>query len=317
MSDKAIEPRSVALVGPYTSGKTTLLESMLFVSGAINRRGSVSEGNSVGDSSSEARARQSGVEVNTVTFECEGLELTILDCPGSVEFSQDTFNALMGVDFALIVCDPDIERIWTMGRLFKFMERHKIPHGVFANKIDETTVRVADLIAALKNISEIPLVPCQVAIRDGESVKGYVDLISGNAFQYSDNKASEKIESPESVLSRQEEARTQLLESLADFDDSLLENLLEDKIPSEDEIVNFIKDTLAKASVVPVFMGSAERDWGTRRLLQAIINIGPNFISGAALKEINLNSSNPLGQIIKTYISPHGCKISLARVWRG
>ncbi len=317
MSDKAIEPRSVALVGPYTSGKTTLLESMLFVSGAINRRGSVSEGNSVGDSSSEARARQSGVEVNTVTFECEGLELTILDCPGSVEFSQDTFNALMGVDFALIVCDPDIERIWTMGRLFKFMERHKIPHGVFANKIDETTVRVADLIAALKNISEIPLVPCQVAIRDGESVKGYVDLISGNAFQYSDNKASEKIESPESVLSRQEEARTQLLESLADFDDSLLENLLEDKIPTEEEVINFIKETVSTANVVPVFMGSAERDWGIRRLLQAIINIGPNCRSASALKGINLNSSDPLGQIIKTYISPHGGKISLARIWRG
>lgn len=317
MSDKAVEPRSVALVGPYTSGKTTLLESMLFVSGAITRRGSVNEGNSIGDSSSEARARQSGVEVNTVTFDCEGTELTILDCPGSVEFSQDTFNALMGVDFALIVCDPDIDRIWTMGRLFKFMEQHKIPHGVFANKIDETTVRVADLIAALENISENPVVPCQVAIRDGDTVKGYVDLISGNAFQYSDNKASEQIESPESVSSRREEARTQLLESLADFDDSLLENLLEDKIPTEEEVITFIQEILSTGNVVPVFMGSADRDWGIRRLLQAIIDIGPNCRSASALKGINLDSSEPLGQIIKTYISPHGGKISLARIWRG
>ncbi len=317
MSDSAGKPRSVALVGPYTSGKTTLLESMLSVSGAISRRGSVREGNSVGDASPEARTRQSGVEVNTATFEHDGTPMTVLDCPGSVEFSQDTYNALMGVDFAIIVCEPDIERIWTMGRLFKFLEQNKIPHAVFANKIDETTVRVAELINALSGISETPLVPCQVAIRDGESINGYVDLITGNAHQYANHQASSQVGAPESVTSRQEEARTQLLESLADFDDSLLENLLEDKIPSEAEVSNFLRTTLADANVVPVFMGAAEKDWGVRRLLQAVIAVGPDSVSAARLKGINADDAAPLGQIIKTYISPQGGKISLARIWRG
>ena len=130
MSNKAGGPRSVALVGPYTSGKTTLLESMLFISGAISRRGSVREGNSVGDASPEARVRQSGVEVNTATFDHAGTQLTVLDCPGSVEFSQESFNALMGVDLAIVVCEPDIGRIWTMGRLFKFLEENSSPHPV-------------------------------------------------------------------------------------------------------------------------------------------------------------------------------------------
>ena len=317
MSDVAGGPLSVALVGPYTSGKTTLLESMLFVSGAIGRRGSVREGNSVGDASPEARARQSGVEVNTATFDHGGTQLTVLDCPGSVEFSQETFNALMGVDLAIVVCEPDIERIWTMGRLFKFLEQNKIPHAVFANKIDESTVRVAQLIEALGSVSDTPLVPCQVAIREGDSVGGYVDLITGNAYQYADNQASGQIGAPDSVSSRQEEARTQLLESLADFDDSLLENLLEDKIPSEEEVSNFLRATLAEANVAPVFMGAAEKDWGVRRLLQAIISIGPDHVSSAGLKEIDMDTAAPLGQIIKTYISPHGGKISLARIWRG
>jgi len=317
MSDVAGGPLSVALVGPYTSGKTTLLESMLFVSGAIGRRGSVREGNSVGDASPEARARQSGVEVNTATFDHGGTQLTVLDCPGSVEFSQETFNALMGVDLAIVVCEPDIERIWTMGRLFKFLEQNKIPHAVFANKIDESTVRVAQLIEALGSVSDTPLVPCQVAIREGDSVGGYVDLITGNAYQYADNQASGQIGAPDSVSSRQEEARTQLLESLADFDDSLLENLLEDKIPSEEEVSNFLRATLAEANVAPVFMGAAEKDWGVRRLLQAIISIGPDHVSSARLKEIDMDTAAPLGQIIKTYISPHGGKISLARIWRG
>ena len=317
MSDVAGGPLSVALVGPYTSGKTTLLESMLFVSGAIGRRGNVREGNSVGDASPEARARQSGVEVNTATFEHGGTQLTVLDCPGSVEFSQETFNALMGVDLAIVVCEPDIERIWTMGRLFKFLDQNKIPHAVFANKIDESTVRVAQLIEALGSVSDTPLVPCQVAIREGDSVGGYVDLITGNAYQYADNQASGQIGAPDSVSSRQEEARTQLLESLADFDDSLLENLLEDKIPSEEEVSNFLRATLAEANVAPVFMGAAEKDWGVRRLLQAIISIGPDHVSSARLKEIDMDTAAPLGQIIKTYISPHGGKISLARIWRG
>ena len=317
MSDVTDRPRSVALVGPYTSGKTTLLESMLSVSGAIGRRGSVRDGNSVGDGSPEARTRQSGVEVNCATFDLNGQSLTVLDCPGSVEFSQDTYNALMGVDFAIIVCEPDIERVWTMGRLFKFLEEHTIPHAVFANKIDETTVRVAELIGALGTISESPLVPCQVAIRDGEAVTGYVDLITGNAYRYADHKASGQIGAPESVVSRQEEARTQLLESLADFDDTLLENLLEDKIPSEEEVSTFLRATLADAKVVPVFMGAAEKGWGVRRLLQAIIGIGPTSATAARLKGIDADDSAPLGQIIKTYISPHGGKISLARIWRG
>ncbi len=318
MSEPVDGPRSVALVGPYTSGKTSLLESMLFISGAIGRRGSVREGNSVGDASAEARARQSGVEVNTATFEYNGTPITVLDCPGSVEFAQETNNALTGVDFAVVVCEPDIDRIWTMGRLFKFLDQNKIPHAVFANKIDDSSIRVAQLIEALGNISETPLVPCQVAIRDSENVTGYVDLITGDAYEYSDNQASEQIEgTPDSASPRQEEARTQLLESLADFDDSLLENLLEDKIPSQEEVSSFLRDTLSGANVTPVFMGAAEKDWGVRRLLQAILSIGPGNESSARLKGIDMSSSAPLGQIVKTYISPHGGKISLARVWRG
>ena len=173
---------NIALVGPYTSGKTTLLESMLFVAGAIGRKGKVTDGNTVGDWSDEARGRQSSVEVNAASFEYRDRRFTILDCPGSIEFFAETANALMGVDLAIIVCTPDLNRVWTMGRLFKFLAQHEIPHVLFANRMDETAVRVAELIEAVQPVSDRPFVPCQVAIRDGDNVNGYVDLITGKAY---------------------------------------------------------------------------------------------------------------------------------------
>src|SRR5471030_22186 len=100
-------PRTVAVVGPYGSGKTTLLESVLAITGAVQRKGSVTQKNSVGDASPEARARQMSVEVNCATTRYMDQTFTFLDCPGSIEFLQDTLNVLPGVDAAVVVCEPE------------------------------------------------------------------------------------------------------------------------------------------------------------------------------------------------------------------
>ena len=315
MSDST-EALNIALVGPYTSGKTTLLESMLFVSGAIGRKGRVTDGNTVGDWSDEARARQSSVEVNAASFSYRDRRVTILDCPGSIEFFAETANALMGVDLAIIVCTPDLQRVWTMGRLFTYLAQHGIPRLLFTNRMDESAVRIADLIEAVQPVSDRPLVPCQVAIRDGDQVKGYVDLVAGQAYEYRDQEGAVGVASPDTVLERQEDARTQLLENLADCDDALLESLLEDEIPEPDEIRAYLRGALADARVVPVLMGSAERDWGIRRLLESLVELAP----GAGLTARRLPqgaAAEGVAQIVKTYITQHGGKVSLARVWAG
>ena len=310
------EALNIALVGPYTSGKTTLLESMLFVSGAIGRKGRITDGNTVGDWSDEARARQSSVEVNTATFSHREHRFTVLDCPGSIEFFAETANALMGADLAVIVCSPDLARVWTMGRLFMFLVQHDIPHVLFANRMDETPIRVGDLIEAVTPVSDRPLVPCQVAIRDGDTVTGYVDLITGQAYQYRDQEGAVGVDAPDTVLERQEDARTQLLESLADFDDTLLESLLEDEVPEAGEIQAYLQGALADAQVVPVLMGSAERDWGVRRLLDTLIDLAPGDAIAARRLPAGAGAAG-IGQIVKTYITQHGGKVSLARVWAG
>ena len=98
-------PRSVALVGPYLSGKTTLLESVLFATEKVSRKGKTGDGTTVGDHAQEARDRGMGIEVKVATTSYLGDTLTILDCPGSIEFAQEAYNALIGVDAAVIVAD--------------------------------------------------------------------------------------------------------------------------------------------------------------------------------------------------------------------
>ena len=326
MTDSALA-RNVAFVGPFASGKTTLLESLLFVSGTVGRKGRVADGNTVGDWSDEARARQSSVEVNAATFSSGDHRLTVLDCPGSIEFFSETANALMGVDLAVVVCPPDTGRVWTMGRLFNFLARHAIPCLLFVNRIDEATVRVGDFIEAMKPVARTPLVPCQVAIRDGNAVTGYLDLVDGQAYRYGDRQKASAIEAPDAVQERRDAARTQLLETLADFDDALLENLLEDRIPEPPALRDSLRTALANAQVVPVLMGAAERDWGVRRLLESLIDLAPAADVGARRVTADDGSTAAagnaaaggaaIGQVLKTYITQHGGKVSLARIWAG
>lgn len=128
--------RNVAIVGPYGSGKTTLLESVLWVSGSVSRKGNIKDGNTVSDSSPEAKARQMSVEVSVAGIDYENLRLNFLDCPGSIEFAQETYGALVGAGTAVIVCEADVSRVLTLAPLFKFLDDWAIPHLVFINKMD-------------------------------------------------------------------------------------------------------------------------------------------------------------------------------------
>ena len=141
-------PRCAALVGPYLSGKTTLLENILFVTGAINRRGTIKEGNTVGDSSPESRQRQMSVEITAATTEFLGETWTFLDCPGSIELQQDTYNALLVADVAVIVVEPVADRARALAPILKFLDDREIPHMIFVNKMDHPTSTVREVMSA-------------------------------------------------------------------------------------------------------------------------------------------------------------------------
>ena len=309
-------PRCAALVGPYLSGKTSLLGSLLAATGAITRKGTIKEGNTVGDSSAESRARQMSTELSVASADYLGDPWTFIDCPGSIELVQDAYNALLVSDAAVIVCEPVPDKALTLAPLMRFLAANGIPHIIFINKMDTATTGVREVFEALQKVSELPLVLREIPIREGDEITGHVDLVSERAFRWNEGKPSELIQIPDTVQERGKEARNEMLETLADFDDTLLEELLEDTVPSTEEIYSNLTRDLREGAIVPVFFGSAERDNGIRRLLKALRHEAPGPQATAARLGVD-GGGEALAQVFKTQHASHTGKLSLVRVWRG
>jgi elongation factor G len=317
MSDRPTGPRCAALVGPYLSGKTTLLEAILFASDTINRHGNQKDGNTVGDATPEARGRQMSTEINVARASYLDDTWTFLDCPGSVELAWEAQNAMLASDVAVVVCEPEIERALTLGPLFKFLDDHQIPHMVFINKMDTASARVSEVLAALQGVSQRPLVLRQVPMESGDHPSGYVDLVSERAYKYTPGAASDLIKLPEAMADEEKTGRAGLVEKLADFDDKLLEQLLEDVQPSKEDIYRHLTQNLRRDLIVPVFLGAAAHDCGVRRLLKALRHETPDVSETAARLKLDPKASDTIANVIKTYHPPNAGKLSLARVWSG
>ena len=310
-------PRCAALVGPYLSGKTTLLEALLFACGVTTRRGTAKDGNLVGDAAPEARARQMSTELNVGSAAYLGEKWTFLDCPGSVDLLFEAQTALLAADVAVVVCEPAIDRAVTLGPLLRFLDDHRIPHMIFINKMDAANARVRDVLAALQGVSQRPLALRQVPLRDGEGgVTGYVDLVSERAYHYKPGQPSDLVKLPDGFWDAERATRAGLLEMLADFDDRLLEELLEDVEPSKEEIYRHLAMDLSRDLIVPVLLGAAQQDHGVRRLLKALRHETPGADATAERLGIAAGTET-VAQVVKTYHAPHSGKLSLVRMWRG
>ncbi|QSF48809.1 elongation factor G [Thermosynechococcus sp. TA-1] len=302
---------NIALVGSYNSGKTTLAESILRLTHATSSKAS-----SLLDTSPEARDRQMGVELNVVHTQYGDLELTLLDCPGSVELLQETLNALVGVDMAIVVCEPLSDRAFTLTPLFKFLDDWQIPHILFVNKMERAHDPYMEILAAYRQVSSRPLVPHQYPIWQGDDLLGYIDLVTEQAYHYHAGAAADLVPFPSELQAVEQAARAELLEALANYDDHLLEELLEDIAPPESEIMADLRWELGADLIVPVFFGSAQTDYGVRPLLAALDREAPDATETAAHRQIT--GEEPLAQVLKTFYLPQGGgKLSLVRVWQG
>lgn len=308
-------PRCIALVGPYLSGKTTLLEAILARTGAITRQGTMADKNTVGDASQEARDHGMSVELNVAQTEFLGDTYTFIDCPGSVEFQHEASAALTGCDAAIVVCEPDDKKVPALQLILKQLEDRGIPHFLFLNKIDKAEGRVRDILPILQPASTRPMVLRQIPIWENEIATGFVDLALERAFVYREHQPSEVIDMPGEMSEREKQARFTMLEQLADYDDELMEQLLEDVEPPRDKVFDDLTKELKEGEICPVFLGAAENGNGILRLLKALRHEAPSITQ--TVERLGVADAPSCAQVLKTFHTEHGGKLTLARILTG
>src|SRR5580692_6393138 len=168
-------PRLIAIVGPFQSGKTSLLESLLVRAGGAPRQGSVREGTSVGDSSPEARTHAMSVEPNLASVDYMGDRFTFFDCAGSVEFTHDMRFALPVCDAAIVVCEADPRKTPALQVILRELEELRVPRFLFLNKIDLASGAVRDALALIQLASRTPLLLRQIPLWENGVATGFVD----------------------------------------------------------------------------------------------------------------------------------------------
>ncbi|NUT00850.1 MAG: elongation factor G [Sphingomonas sp.] len=304
--------RAIALVGPAGAGKTSLAEAMLFAAGATDRLGSTANGSSIGDSSPEARQRGGSTELNLYNFKYLDDEFALIDVPGSIGFTADGARAVSVADLAIVVVDPDPARAPLAAPALRMLDELGIPHLIFVNRIDQAHGRIRDLLSALQPMSVSPLIARQIPIWDGEKVSGFVDLALEYAFKYRAGQESERIEIPADLQDREIEARTHMLEQLADHDDELLEQLLMDETPSREKVLQDLARETGENIGVSVLFGCATSSWGVRRLLKALRHEAP----GPQAAATRLSVSDPAMSVFKILHGSIG-RLALARVLGG
>ncbi|MDR3533415.1 MAG: elongation factor G [Rhodopila sp.] len=297
-------PRSVALVGPYSSGKSTLFEALLDAAGAPVKR------------PADPRNRPMTTEIRLGHCNYLGDAWSILDCPGSIEFAYQTWSALAVVDIAVVVCEPAPAKAAMVAPLLKTLRDEGVPHIIFINKIDTLDGSIADTLASLQAYASSPLVLRQMPIFEGQTVSGYVDLMSERAYRYRKGEASELMQIPPAMLADEQAALGRLVETLADRDDTLLEKVLEDVKPTPDELYRDMRKDLLDGAVIEVLVGAAEATHGVRRLWKALRHDTPAPAETAARKAIDQRGP-ALAQVFRTAYAGHTGKLSYARIWSG
>lgn len=309
-------PKCIAIVGPFASGKTTLLEAILARTGVIPRQMTVASGQTVGDHSAEARAHQMSVETTVATIDFMGDQVTFVDCPGSIEFAAEAGPVLAGCDLALVVAEADEKKIPALQLILRNLDEDGVPHMLFLNKVDKGDTGVRETLKLLQPASRTPLLLRQIPLRKDGIVIGYIDLALERAYVWREHAESEAVPIPDDERAREVEARFAMLEKLADHDDHLMEQLLSEIEPPRDEVFDDLAADLREGLVTPVFIGSAEHGNGILRLLKAIRHEAPDSI--ATRKRLGVkDGAGFVGQVMKTIHTPHGGKLSVTRILSG
>src|SRR4029077_10929142 len=220
-------------------------------------------------------------------------------------------------DAAGVVCEADEKKVPQLQLILRELEDLKIPHFLYLNKIDKADKRIRETLKLLQPASRVPLLLRQIPIWNGDIISGFVDLALERAHVYKEHAPSEVIELKGEDLDREKEARFTMLETLADHDDELMEQLLEDIQPPRDKVFDDLTRELREGLVCPVLMGTATRANGVLRLLKALRHESPGIAETAKRLGVKPAGMDAVAYVLKTQNTTHGGKMSIVRMLAG
>jgi elongation factor G len=311
--------RNLVLLGHGGTGKTSLSEAALFVSGAINRLGRVDDGTTTSDYDPDEIKRKVSINASIVPCEWKDHKINLIDAPGYADFIGDAYGALAASDAAVIVvCAASGVQVGTE-TAWKAADSRGVSRAVFINRLDRENANFTEALQQVQNVLSKRAVPVHMPIGSQDSLKGIIDLVDKQA--YMGDKAT-PAEAPAEMMGEIDRLRDQLLEVVAEADDDLLNKYLEGEELSTDEIRAALKKGFEAGSIIPVFTGSAMKTIGVSSFLDAILEYFPSPAS-AKVEDTGGNEvqPNPAGalaaQVFKTTADPYVGKLTYLRVFSG
>ena len=327
MSFSTADIRNIALVGHGSTGKTTLLEQLLFNSGVIDRAEPVESGKTVSDYTEEEVAR--GISIHTTLSSCtwNDHQVNLLDTPGSSDFIGEVVAAFRCAESALMVVDGrDGVQIETI-KLWRRLDQRNKPRFCFINRLDRDRADFEHVFNDLKEKFKMTFVPVTIPMMDGGEYKGIINLIENKAYMMHDGAEKDQpVDIPEQYNEMVEEYRLTLIESAAEGEDSLMEKYFEEGTLSPDEIRKGLIEGLRENKIVPTLCGSALNNNGVVSLLNFISNITPSPSGIPELAQdkdkneikVDISDQGPLaGMVFRTSIDQFSGKLSFIKVIGG
>lgn len=319
--------RNVALIGQQSSGKTTLLEAILYSTGAINKMGDIQAGGTTGDYDRLEKEKGFTINPSLAHTSWQKKKINLLDTPGFADLIEKARLALQVVETSLVVISPDTTSGSEVRRLTRYSRAKNLPSLIFVNKLDSGEINFSELLEQIqKQINIEPLPLAYPIISEGE-LKGIVDLIQMKARIYSQGKSTQE-DIPEDLLPTANELREKLIERAAETNDALIEKYLEEEL-TEEEIRQGLKEGITKGNVFPLLPGSATAIIGVDMLLDVLLQFFPSpdyrkvvkgIVPGDEEKEVEreINSGESLcAQVFLTLAEPHLGEVSFFKVFSG
>ena len=322
--------RNVGLVGHGGSGKTSVAESALFLSGVNDRLGKVGDTSSIMDYDPDEIQRGSSVNASVAFYEWDKKKINLIDTPGDSNFIVDTPASLRVVDGAVVVISA-VEGIqFYTEKVWNWATEQSIPKIIFINKVDHEQADIVSVVESIKRKFNVNPLCVHIPVGTGENFSGVVDILANKSYLYQKNESGKnKVDIiSEAMVEEVKSNFAELTELVAEVDDELTENYLENGELSRQEFDAGLKKGLKEGNLLPVFLGSATRNIGIDLLMNAIVEylpspndrppvVGKNAKDGSE-KSCDADPKNTLSALVfKTVADPYAGKLTLFRVFSG